>query len=202
MPDKSRAIVISPDIIRCKSVIPWGEELIKVAEEVGGWSRSSQSSTNGKRGFRNVNRTSHGQVISGKVDQRFARFEYALADALHSCAFHYKQYNNHLHVVRSTEFQILKYEPGQQFKTHVDAIAGLSEGDRQLSAVAYLNDNYCGGQIAFPRQELKVKPTAGDILLFPANFCYPHASLPVTSGIKYAVVTWFVATQKKAVTKR
>jgi predicted 2-oxoglutarate/Fe(II)-dependent dioxygenase YbiX len=57
-----------------------------------------------------------------------------------------------------------------------------------VSAVVYLNDDYDGGEIEFPRHNLTLKPKAGDIILFPSNFVYEHASLNISSGTKYSVV--------------
>ena len=53
----------------------------------------------------------------------------------------------------------------------------------------YLNDDYEGGEIEFPRLDGYVhKPKVGDIAIFPSNYIYEHASLPIKSGIKYCVV--------------
>jgi hypothetical protein len=36
-----------------------------------------------------------------------------------------------------------------------------------------------------------VKPKAGRLLMFPANYAYEHEALPPKSGEKFVVVTWF-----------
>jgi hypothetical protein len=38
-------------------------------------------------------------------------------------------------------------------------------------------------------QNLKIKPKAGDLFIFPSNFMYPHRAMPVESGTKYSIVT-------------
>ena len=42
----------------------------------------------------------------------------------------------------------------------------------------------------FRRQNVTIKPEAGDLLLFPSCYTHPHQALPVKSGIKYSIVTW------------
>ncbi len=82
-------------------------------------------------------------------------------------------------------FNFVKYLPGEFFKVHADHGPYYT---CTVSAVVYLNDDYEGGEIEFPRHNLTLKPKAGDIILFPSNFVYEHASLNISSGIKYSVV--------------
>lgn len=85
-------------------------------------------------------------------------------------------------------FQILKYEKGEMYHTHVDS---SNKNFRVLSLIIYLNENYEGGETSFVRQNIKVKGNTGDILTFPSNHCFPHKSNPIIKGTKYAMVTWF-----------
>jgi hypothetical protein len=83
-------------------------------------------------------------------------------------------------------FNFIKYGPGQHFQEHHDH--GYSY-NCTVSLVAYVNDDYEGGELFFRLQNLKVKPEAGDLFIFPSNFMYPHQAMPVHSGTKYSVVT-------------
>lgn len=83
-------------------------------------------------------------------------------------------------------FNFIKYGPGQHFMEHHDH--GFSY-NCTVSLVAYPNDDYEGGELFFRLQNLKVKPEAGDLFIFPSNFMYPHQAMPVTSGVKYSIVT-------------
>lgn len=85
-------------------------------------------------------------------------------------------------------FSLLKYSGGQQYKPHSDG--GTSAVPRQVTAICYLNNDYEGGEIEFPYFGVKIKPEPGMLILFPSNFAYAHAALPVTSGTKYSLVTW------------
>jgi hypothetical protein len=75
-------------------------------------------------------------------------------------------------------FNFIKYGPGQHFQEHHDH--GFSY-NCTVSLVAYPNDNYEGGELYFRLQDLKIKPEAGDLFIFPSNFMYPHQAMPVTS---------------------
>ena len=61
---------------------------------------------------------------------------------------------------------------------------------RVLSCSLILNDNYEGGDFSFFGGEYIVPKKAGSAVVFPSNFCFPHAVLPVTKGDRHAVITW------------
>ena len=42
---------------------------------------------------------------------------------------------------------------------------------------------------------MTVKPEPGYALIFPSNWCYPHAGMPVTKGTKRVAVTWYYVNQ-------
>jgi hypothetical protein len=83
-------------------------------------------------------------------------------------------------------FNFVRYGEGQHFMEHHDH--GFSY-NCTVSLVAYLNDDYEGGEIYFRLQELNIKPKAGDLIVFPSTFAYPHRAMPVKSGVKYSLVT-------------
>lgn len=85
-------------------------------------------------------------------------------------------------------WQILKYGQGHHFENHVDDNKGMP---RTFSISYYLNDDYEGGEIEFPRFGLKIKPKANQAIVFAANYVYNHKIYPVTSGTRYTVVNWF-----------
>lgn len=84
-------------------------------------------------------------------------------------------------------YNLLKYSTGQEYKVHYDGSTRLG---RHLSCILYLNDDYTGGEVEFPLFKIKIKPKAGMLIMFPSNFAYKHIAHPVTSGTKYAMVTW------------
>tara|TARA_Y100001937_G_scaffold5497_1_gene7237 strand:- start:302 stop:895 length:594 start_codon:yes stop_codon:yes gene_type:complete len=93
------------------------------------------------------------------------------------------------------EIQILQYEKTQEYKFHHDAATNpnIQEYHRKISVITYLSDGFEGGGTAFPHVTLKPKP--GYALIFPSNWCYPHAGEPVKEGRKRVAVTWYYVDQ-------
>ncbi len=85
------------------------------------------------------------------------------------------------------QYGILKYGVGQQFTNHIDDHPSYH---RRVSTVYYLNDNYVGGEIKFPRFNITFKPKANQMILFPSTYVYNHSVSPVIEGERYAVVSW------------
>lgn len=91
---------------------------------------------------------------------------------------------------------VLRYQPGQEFRPHMDAIAG-TPNQRRWTALIYLNDDYEGGETSFPELGLKVRGRTGDCLIFEnldangrPDRLTRHAGEPVTSGIKWLATRW------------
>ena len=87
--------------------------------------------------------------------------------------------------------QVLDYKKGQQYKFHHDAATDprLSEYHRKISIILYLQEATKGGGTSFAH--LGIKPKPGYALIFPSNWCYPHAGEPVYAGKKRVAVTWY-----------
>jgi predicted 2-oxoglutarate/Fe(II)-dependent dioxygenase YbiX len=75
---------------------------------------------------------------------------------------------------------------------HCDHINTLFDGQRKgipiLSVVGLMNDNYTGGEFIMCGKEIELM--AGDLLVFPSVFMYPHMVNPVTTGVRYSLVSW------------
>lgn len=91
---------------------------------------------------------------------------------------------------------VMRYAPGQEYRPHLDALAGL-RNQREWTAIAYLNDGYEGGATTFPELGLTVRGEAGDLLFFrnadpsgEPDFRMRHAGEPVTSGAKWIATRW------------
>lgn len=92
-----------------------------------------------------------------------------------------------------TSIRYNRYEIGTNMKMHHDHIHTIFDGERKgvpiLSVLALLNDDFEGGDfLMFDGKKLKL--TAGDVIVFPSNFLYPHAVTTVTKGTRYSCVSW------------
>ncbi|APQ11069.1 hypothetical protein BJP27_06000 [Pseudomonas oryzihabitans] len=85
--------------------------------------------------------------------------------------------------------QLAKYQPGSHIRPHNDTATEFSA--RCVSAILYLNEDYEGGELLFPRIDLYHKARAGELLLFPSE--YLHAVAPISSGTRYCFVGFFNA---------
>jgi prolyl 4-hydroxylase len=85
-------------------------------------------------------------------------------------------------------FGLLKYEQTNKYDFHSDADWNIY---RTVSALVYLNPSeYEGGATHFKNFDIKVKPERPSIVVFPSNYAYLHAAMPVTEGCKFVLVTW------------
>lgn len=92
-----------------------------------------------------------------------------------------------LNITSDTGYTLLRYKPGEYITQHVDASTDIS---RVLSCSIGLNSDYTGGRFAFFNREIEFTLGKGDVVIFPSNFLYPHEILPVTSGVRYSMLSW------------
>ena len=74
-----------------------------------------------------------------------------------------------------------------EYKQHTDH---MDMFPRILSVSILLNDNYEGGDFSFFNGQHIIKKQQGSAIVFPSNFCFPHAVLPVTQGDRHSIITW------------
>ena len=108
-----------------------------------------------------------------------------------------------LPIAQMEAFAILNYAPGEEASEHFDfldpSIPAYAEeisalGQRVATALVYLNDDYEGGETAFPELGLAHRGETGDVLIFystdrsgapdPRTV---HAGRPPTSGEKWVL---------------
>jgi prolyl 4-hydroxylase len=102
-------------------------------------------------------------------------------------------------VEQGEPLQVLRYRPGEEYKTHYDAIPGFGN-QRVMTMLVWLNDGYGGGETWFPTAELAVKGRPGDAILFRntgpdgrRDEAAAHAGRPVTRGEKLLASRWIRA---------
>ena len=112
------------------------------------------------------------------------------------------------HIKAAESCQITRYRKGGFYKFHTDGNgdhlsaynnpqnAFMHGHVRKLSMSVMLNDNFDGGAFEFAsyaKEECTITPieaTAGSVIVFPSSM--EHRVAPVTKGIRYSLVTWFV----------
>jgi hypothetical protein len=127
------------------------------------------------------------ETNSKAANSDLKKIYYEIDERLKVCLDHYcSLYNLKMNFQEAVNF--VRYSEGQHFQVHSDS--GFSYSCT-VSTVMYLNDDYVGGGLWFPHLNYTYQPEAGDIVLFPSNFLYAHAALPVEQGTKYSAVTMF-----------
>ena len=71
--------------------------------------------------------------------------------------------------------------------------------DLEFSALVYLNtcgEDYDGGKIFFPNQELEIAPKIGQMIFFRGDIDHPHGVSEVTSGRRHALILFYGRSDK------
>ena len=82
---------------------------------------------------------------------------------------------------------LYKGNEGGEVQEHIDH---YDVYPRVLSCSIILNDNYEGGDFYFFNGEYVIKKKQGSAIMFPSNFCFPHAVGPVSKGDRHVIVVW------------
>lgn len=96
---------------------------------------------------------------------------------------------------RFSRFMISKYAPGCHIRPHRDT--STYNTIRMFTIVCYLDNEYTGGELFFPKLGLSHRPKAGELIFFFSE--HEHGVSPVLSGIRHCVV-WFA--ENKAIRGR
>jgi prolyl 4-hydroxylase len=116
-----------------------------------------------------------------------------------------KQFN--FEIANVEDLQVVRYFPGGFYNDHHDSCCDDTQhcqdfvrksGQRVLTILIYLNDDFEGGHTNFTNLDLTLKANPlGAIIFHPlqvgGNFCHPnalHKGTPVTSGVKYICNVW------------
>jgi len=105
------------------------------------------------------------------------------------------------------KMQVVKYEPNGFYTDHFDASCDdrkecvefeKNGGQRVLTMIIYLNDDFTGGTTRFKHLQREFQPVKHNGLLFYSlqkngNKCHPlslHSGMPVKTGEKYIANIW------------
>lgn len=88
-----------------------------------------------------------------------------------------------------SNIKFIKYNVDSEMVNHCDHIQHGAAGIPILSVIGVLNDDYTGGEfVLFDDHEVKL--SAGDIIVFPSVFLYPHRINKIKTGSRYSFVAW------------
>jgi predicted 2-oxoglutarate/Fe(II)-dependent dioxygenase YbiX len=121
-----------------------------------------------------------------KVRQKLDKYVFASASLVIK---KYKEKFPLCEIQEDSGYELLRYKEGQFYTQHTDSFKARP---RAVSCSFALNDDYEGGEWGFFDREMVMKAPKGSAVLFPSNFMYPHEIMPVTKGVRYSIVTWFI----------
>lgn len=101
--------------------------------------------------------------------------------------------------IAPASLELFAYPPGIGIKAHVDdhvmsPISGkliAEDPQRGITTILYLNNDFEGGEIVFPKQGKVIKPEPGLFVIFPSNQHFPHEVRPITSGMRFSYQRMF-----------
>jgi hypothetical protein len=69
---------------------------------------------------------------------------------------------------------------------------------RNFFCIVYMNDNFEGGQLAFPVQKKIFEPKKGMLIIFPTSYMFPHMTTPAIGGSRFLMrLTYYLNKEKK-----
>jgi hypothetical protein len=153
-----------------------------------------------------VYNVTQGRSVQSVRTSAHMAFGAAGTDPLLAIVSHRMAQWTHTHVTCGENTTVLRYRPGEEYRRHVDffdpAIPSIwaeaeRAGQRSITVLVWLNDDFEGGETEFPLLGLKFKGRTGDALAFwnvtpdgAPDRQTVHAGLPVTRGEKWLISKW------------
>lgn len=85
---------------------------------------------------------------------------------------------------------LIKWEIGDNQTPRAEATPDLYNY-RDFSCIYHLNDDYEGGEIYFPKQDIVMKPSANTLIFFPGNSDYEYGIMPIKSGTRHTITSFW-----------
>lgn len=79
---------------------------------------------------------------------------------------------------------IQTYKKNTYLEEHLD-------GETKFAVLAYLNDDYEGGELEFTKDNIKIKPKLGDVIYFHGGEQNPHKVHKIQNGKRVTLVLFF-----------
>jgi len=99
--------------------------------------------------------------------------------------------------------QIVRWRENDEMTPHADNIeqdnvTPNASPWRSFGGVIYLNSDFDGGEIYYPRLGIEVMPKPGMVVLHPADWKYTHGVKKITQGKRYTISCFFTYEKKYA----
>ena len=98
--------------------------------------------------------------------------------------------NNNFTNLHIPSFNLQKYETGGHFKMMHCERVNIQSMHRIFAWMIYLNDVEDGGETYFDHYDLKIKPSTGKTLIWPAEWTHAHRGEVLNKGNKYIITGW------------
>ena len=93
--------------------------------------------------------------------------------------------------VRYVSINIIhRFSPGHSMEPHQDRGPHYTNNDIMHGFVIYINDDYLGGEIYYPKKDISIKPKARSLVIHPGTEEYTHGVKEVQSGIRYTLTSF------------
>lgn len=183
-----RGIVVRHQVLsdkQCRDIVQYLNKQPKTWLTVGAKANTFQS-VNARRDPHRVTQTMRLGKWATKIDRLLAQ---------HAGEIIRDQFGQTLEWLEKP--QTLYYSEGGHYFTHADSEIRRPGSDkwdkiidRDYSILCYINDDFTGGDIRFNNFDWAYSPQKGDLVCFPSDHGYVHTAEMVTSGYRYAVVSW------------
>jgi hypothetical protein len=142
--------------------------------------------------WRPYNNVGGGSTLTGR-STRIGKNEKAynqILDLYLKCLQQYI-YENNLDITTDNlddkPWKVRDYAAGSLMTAHRDFYSYVKDGEDEVTPkftiILYINDDYEGGEIHFPNENVTIKAEAGSVLIFPSNLL--HEVKTVISGNRY-----------------
>jgi hypothetical protein len=100
-------------------------------------------------------------------------------------------HNLDLSVINQIGYHTQKWEPGAYARIHSDNTDEYGNSGAftrsRYAAFLYLNDEFEGGLLRFPSQQISIKPKTGMLAAFDGGFNNMHEVTLISDGVRYTV---------------
>lgn len=85
---------------------------------------------------------------------------------------------------------------------HSDSTGNLGEDNgtsqRHFSSIIYLNQDFSGGELFFPNQNINIYPKPGLLAIFPSTHEYMHGVKEIFNGVRFTMLNFWTYDIDKA----